>query len=166
MIFLSSPLAFVKRFSEDFQNLQYTSSIVIWPQKYCNTVSKAAQSPIYNVSSYLQTTDLSQADICTKHGGLHYMLTCHLSQQEVEVKVVVILQPTRLPNSWLQFESHHWIFIMRPGDTAICFLWQTKPAIFQTRSSQTISTCDRADPSSYLKPNHDLFLRGKEKVQS
>ena len=40
-------------------------------------------------------------DICTKRGLLcsYYKLINHLSLQEVERKVVVLLQPTQLPNN-------------------------------------------------------------------
>ena len=62
-------------------------------------------------SVFLQTTVMFMVDICTKRGisRSRYTLISHLSQQEMEEKVVELSQRA-------QFKSHQWIFLKTLGD--------------------------------------------------
>ena len=103
------------------------------------------------VLTSLQTTDTSKVDISTKHGVSvsYYILINYLSHQEVEGMV---------PNGWLQFESHHWIFLRRPVGISRHFCWdQNRPFFFLT-GSWTSSIRDRGNQNRYFKWNHDCFL--------
>lgn len=48
----------------------------------------------------------------------------HLSQQQVEamVAMVALLRPTWLPNRWLEFKSHLWIFLRITAEISIVSL--------------------------------------------
>lgn len=60
---------------------------------------------------------------------------------------VVLLQPTRPPNSWPRFELHHLIFSRTHGDISSLLLRTPKPAILHGKN---ILHCDCGDKTCIL----------------
>lgn len=57
-------------------------------------------------------------------------IVSHLSYQEMEEMVSVLLKPTKLVNSRLQFESHHWTFLKDIGQQHwVCFFFFCSPLL-------------------------------------
>lgn len=105
--------------------------------------------------TFLQTAVTSKVDICTKCSisQLYYIVVSHLSWQEVEGKVVVLLQSQQGfwtgDCSW----SHTTGYFSRHCQP---FLWWQSWVFYM--GSQAIAICDRGDQNSYFKPNHVFFL--------
>lgn len=111
---------------------------------------------------------MAKAEMCTKCGisHSHYMLISHLSQQRWRRRWRHYIKPTRLPNSQLQFESHHWLFVRTHG--VICSHFSgNKTGCFLRRieifPSGYFSLDDQLHPwtscsNRYLKPNQAVFF--------